>query len=69
LKESRFSRLPRRVKYPVELVLDVTMQLRPDKTIFGRKHVVVVRITGTGCIKKAKRATGIHLSLFSSIMF
>ena len=38
------------------------MQLRPDKTIFGRKHVMVVRVAGPGGVEKSYVAfIGVHL--------
>jgi hypothetical protein len=48
------------VKHPVELVADVAVQLRADKTIFRRKHVMIIRITRTGCIEKSKAALCTH---------
>jgi hypothetical protein len=40
------------VEHPKELVVDVAVQLGADKTLLGGKHIMVLRVTGTGGIKK-----------------
>jgi hypothetical protein len=60
MKERRFAGLPRGVEHPVEIILDVTVQLRPLQPFRWRQHVVVVRITRTRSIEKSNRTLFTH---------
>jgi hypothetical protein len=40
------------VEYPIKLISDIAVQLGADQTLFGGEHVMIVRVAGTGGIKK-----------------
>jgi hypothetical protein len=53
LQEGGLSCLSRGVQHPVETVPNVPMQLSAHKTLVGGKHVVIIRVTGAGGVKKS----------------
>jgi hypothetical protein len=52
------------MKHPVEFIADVAVQLCAHKPVFGRKHVVVFRIAGSGGVEKTKIMLCIHLLVY-----
>jgi hypothetical protein len=52
LKERSLPRLPWGVEHPVQFVPDVAVKLRTHQPFLRGEHIVIVRVTGAGGIKK-----------------
>jgi hypothetical protein len=46
---------------PIKAVFDVTMQLRANKPVFRREHVVIIRVARTCRIEKSNVAFFSHI--------
>jgi MoxR-like ATPase len=41
------------MEYPIQFVPDIPVKLRADQALLRGQHIVVIGITGTGCVKEA----------------
>jgi hypothetical protein len=52
LEKGGFPSLPGGVEYPIELILDIPMQLSAHQPFFRGKHIMILRVAGAGGVKK-----------------
>jgi hypothetical protein len=50
---ARLNRLLTIVDYPIEFIYYITVQLGANQPLFGREHIMLLRVTGASGIEKS----------------